>query len=86
MCVIMSNMKTATVREVQHNLSEVLSCVERGEEVAVLRRGKVVARLVPPGPRPVVSPDFLARARAVWGDEPAGVALSQIASESRGER
>jgi antitoxin (DNA-binding transcriptional repressor) of toxin-antitoxin stability system len=86
MCVIMSNMKTATIREVQHNLSEVLSCVARGEEVAVLRRGKMVAKLVPPDPRAPESPDFLARAQAVWGDKPAGRPLSQIVSESRGER
>lgn len=82
----MSNMRTATVREVQHNLSEVLSRVAQGEEVAVLRRGKVVAKLVPPDPRPPASPDFVARARAVWGDRPSGLALSRIASESRGER
>ena len=83
---MMSNMKTATIREVQHNLAEVLSCVARGEEVAVLRRGKMVAKLVPPDPRPSASPDFLGRAKAVWGDEPKGPPLSQIVSESRGER
>ena len=82
----MSNMKTATVREVQHNLAEVLSCVERGEEVAVLRRGKMVAKLVPPNPREPASPDFVARARAVWGTAPKGRPLSRIVSESRGER
>ena len=82
----MSNMKTATVREVQHNLSEVLSCVAQGQEVAVLRRGKMVAKLVPPDPRPPASPDFLSRARAVWGEKPVGRALSRIASDARGER
>ncbi len=83
---MMSNLKTATIREVQHNLSEVLSCVARGEEVAVLRHGKMVAKLVPPDPRAPASPDFVARARAVWGDEPEGRLLSQIVSESRDER
>lgn len=87
MCVIMLNiMKTATIREMQHNLSEVLSWVERGEEVQVLRRNKVVARLLPPRPQPSQSPDFVARARAVWGDAPKGVALSAIVSVSRDER
>ena len=86
MCVIMYNMKTATVRQVQHNFSEVLSWVERGEEVRVLRRKNVVARLLPPDPRPVASPDFLGRARAVWGETPPGAPLSQVVSESRGER
>ncbi|MBI3179507.1 MAG: antitoxin Phd/YefM, type II toxin-antitoxin system domain protein [Deltaproteobacteria bacterium] len=79
-------MKTATVRQIQHNLSKVLSWVERGEEVQVLRRKKVVARLVPPDPQPVSSPDFLGRARAVWGEKPRGKPLSDILSESRGER
>jgi antitoxin (DNA-binding transcriptional repressor) of toxin-antitoxin stability system len=82
----MSNMKTATIREVQHHLAEVLSCVARGEEVAVLRRGKMVAKLVPPDPRPPAAPDFLARARAVWGKAPAGSSLSDTVSASRGER
>lgn len=87
MCVIMLNiMKTATVREIQHNLSEVLSWVESGEEVQVLRRNKVVARLLPPQPQPSRSPDFVARARSIWGDDPAGTPLSEIVSESRGDR
>jgi antitoxin (DNA-binding transcriptional repressor) of toxin-antitoxin stability system len=82
----MCNMKTATIREVQHNLSEVLSWVERGEEVRVLRRKKVVARLLPPEVGAVTSPDFVGRAKAVWGDNPQGSRLSQIASEARGDR
>ncbi len=87
MCVIMSNMKTATVRQVQHNLNEVLTWIERGEEVRVVRRNKIVARLVPPTPQATVtSPDFSARAQAVWGKRPRGKRLSAIVSESRGER
>lgn len=82
----MSNMKTATIREVQHNLAEVLSWVARGEEVHVLRRNKVVARLLPPGPQASQSPDFLARARAIWGEQPKGVAISAMVSDARGER
>ena len=31
-------------------------------------------------------PDFLGRARAVWGEKPQGAALSAISSEARGER
>ncbi|HEY3356421.1 MAG TPA: antitoxin Phd/YefM, type II toxin-antitoxin system domain protein [Polyangia bacterium] len=79
-------MKTATVRQVQHHLSEVLSWVERGEEVRVLRRKKVVARLLPPEPQVAAAPDFLGRARAVWGEEPRGARLSEILSESRQDR
>lgn len=79
-------MKTATIRKVQHNLAEVLLWVERGEEVRVLRRNRVVARLLPPEGAPPRSPDFLERAKAIWGAKPRGVRLSTIVSEARGER
>jgi antitoxin (DNA-binding transcriptional repressor) of toxin-antitoxin stability system len=82
----MLDMKTATIRKVQHNLAEVLSWVERGEEVRVLRRKKVVARLVPPTPDAPPSPDFLTRAKAIWGAKPRGTPPSEIVSESRGDR
>jgi antitoxin (DNA-binding transcriptional repressor) of toxin-antitoxin stability system len=82
----MSSMKTATVRQVQHNLKGVLAWVEDGEEVQVLRRKKVIARLLPPEPRLATVPDFVGRARAVWGAKPPGAPLSHLVSESRGER
>jgi prevent-host-death family protein len=40
-------MKTASVREVQHNLARVLEMVSRGQEIAVTKRGRVIARIVP---------------------------------------
>lgn len=58
----MSNMKTATVREVQHELAAILDRVARGEEVTVTRRGKAVARIVPARQvKRVRWPDFAAR-------------------------
>lgn len=41
-------MKSASVRELRNNYSKVLKWVSRGEEVEVTRRGKVVAKVVPP--------------------------------------
>lgn len=32
----------------------------------------------------VPEPDFLARAKAVWGDQPVGSPLSELVSEGRG--
>jgi antitoxin (DNA-binding transcriptional repressor) of toxin-antitoxin stability system len=79
-------MKRASVREVQHDLKRVLGWVARGEEVLVHRRTKVVARLVPPAPDAPSSPDFVARARKVWGDRPRGTPLSKVVSDARGDR
>ncbi len=40
-------MKSATVREIQHNLAAVLRQVESGEEFQILRRNRPVAMIVP---------------------------------------
>jgi prevent-host-death family protein len=41
-------MKTATVRTLRNDYAELLRRVETGEEIAISRRGKIVARLMPP--------------------------------------
>jgi antitoxin (DNA-binding transcriptional repressor) of toxin-antitoxin stability system len=79
-------MKTATVREVQHHFKRLLSRVQQGEEVQVLYRKKLVARLVPPNPvAPIVSPNFLERAKRIWGESPSGLALSDLIARDREE-
>lgn len=40
------------------------------------------ARTVPE--KPVAAPDFLTRAKAVWGEAPPGKSLSAVVSEARG--
>jgi antitoxin (DNA-binding transcriptional repressor) of toxin-antitoxin stability system len=57
-------MKTASIRQIRHDFSTVLSWVEGGEQVGVTNRGKVVALLSPPPvsvKRPKKRPDFAAR-------------------------
>jgi prevent-host-death family protein len=44
-------MRTATVRELRNHYSEVLKWIEAGEEVAISKRGVVIARLVPEKPQ-----------------------------------
>lgn len=64
-------MKTATIRQVRHDLKRVLKWVAEGEEVTILNRTKSVARICPPRPQPPAKfkmPDFAARAKAIFGD------------------
>ena len=75
-------MKTATAQQVPQKWAQILQWVASGEEVEVTERDKVVARLLPPAAAP--GPDFLARAKAVWGDDPAGEPLSAVVSQGRG--
>jgi antitoxin (DNA-binding transcriptional repressor) of toxin-antitoxin stability system len=64
-------MKTASVYEVQHNFSRVLSWVTSGETVIIRRHRVPVAKLVPAKkekPRAKM-PDFMARLKKNFGDK-----------------
>jgi prevent-host-death family protein len=81
-------MKTASVREVQHNLASVLEMVSRGQEIAVTKRGRVIARIVPARDHRlrVEWPDAVARMRRLGRDAAGGTPPSTIIAETRGER
>lgn len=88
MCV----MKTATVRQAQHNFSELLRLVQRGEEIHVFKRKVPVARIVPfqgaiPRPRRTDWSDMPERWAELWKDgAPSGAPSSLVLDELRGER
>ena len=70
-----SLMKTATVADLRNDFRRVSAWVSDGQSVEITKRGRVVARLVPPdvavigqAKKPVIMPDFRAQARAIWGD------------------
>jgi antitoxin (DNA-binding transcriptional repressor) of toxin-antitoxin stability system len=75
-------MKSASVQQVPQQWAQILQWIAEGEEVQVTQRETVVALLVPVAAG--AQPDFLARARAVWGDSPLGKPLSALVAESRG--
>ena len=65
-------MKTATIRQIRHDFSTVLSWIEEGEQVEVTKRGKIVALITAPKPkltRPKKRPDFAARLKRIYGDK-----------------
>ena len=66
MCHIMR----ATVRDLRYSFKKVEARLARGEEIEIVKRNKVIARLVPVEPvTPLEKPDFLARMRQNWGDK-----------------
>lgn len=56
-------MRTIPVVEAKAQFSALLAAAESGEEVAITRRGKVVARLVPDRPRKAAE-----AFRALWAE------------------
>ncbi len=77
-------MKTASVQQVPQRWTEILEWVAAGEEVEVTQQDKVVAKVVPAPSFLATQPDFLARAKAIWGEQPAGKPLSAVVAEARG--
>jgi prevent-host-death family protein len=81
-------MRTVSVREVQHNFAAMLEMVSRGQEIAVTKRGRVVARIVPArrGPERVEWPDSAARMKRMGKQATRGTPASRLIRETRGER
>ena len=85
-------MKVSTVREVQHNFSSLLRLVQRGEEIEVFSRKKLVARIVPPRAgkspfQPVDWSDLPVRLHSLWkGEMVHGSSTGKVLDELRGER
>jgi len=75
-------MKTASVGEIQKNFSRILKEIKAGEEIAVTRRGKPIAKITALGPKKEIDwPDFYNEAIELKG-KPAG----EIVIEGREDR
>jgi antitoxin (DNA-binding transcriptional repressor) of toxin-antitoxin stability system len=64
-------MKTANVRQLRHAFGEVMDLIAQGEQVEIVKKGKVIALLSPPAaqkPKPFKLPDFEARRKRIFGD------------------
>lgn len=85
----MCHMKTASVRQVRHDFSRVLEWVTDGEEVAITKRNKTVARLVPARRQRNARtnmPDIMARLHKVFGGKViSDRTMKQIMDNSRGK-
>jgi antitoxin (DNA-binding transcriptional repressor) of toxin-antitoxin stability system len=73
--------KTASVQQVPEQWPDILKWVAAGEEVQMTDHDKVVAKLVPAD---ASQPDFVSRAKVIWGENPPGKSLSAIVADARG--
>jgi len=63
-------MKTANVRQLRHAFGEVMSLIDDGQQVEIVKKGKVIALLSPPPGRKtekIKLPDFAARQKRIFG-------------------
>jgi prevent-host-death family protein len=79
-------MNEVNVREARKRLAALLDAVEAGEEVSITRRGKRVARLIPPEPPPKQFPDLSEfREKITSRGESLYETLMRMRREERGE-
>lgn len=71
--------------ETQHHLSRVLRVVESGQSVGITRRKQLVAKIIPMQTE-VELPDFVSRARRIWGKSWQGAPSEALLDEVRGAR
>jgi antitoxin (DNA-binding transcriptional repressor) of toxin-antitoxin stability system len=65
-------MKTANVRQLRHAFGEVMRLIDDGQQVEIVKKGKVIALLSPPPAHKTKKfklPDFEARRKRIFGDK-----------------
>jgi prevent-host-death family protein len=84
----MWHMKTASIRDMRHDFNRVLAWVSSGEEVAITKHRRTVARLLPAHTRKtavVRMPDIAGRLQKVFGRKViSDKAMRAVLDESRG--
>jgi antitoxin (DNA-binding transcriptional repressor) of toxin-antitoxin stability system len=82
-------MRTATVADLRNHFRRVSAWLENGETVEIVKRGQVIAQLVPVGRKPcrVAKPNIMARLEEQWGDRTFSLAEVQAmrSAELEGE-
>ena len=77
-------MKKANVRQLRHAFGDVMDWITEGQQVEIVKKGKVIALLSPPAPpgktKKIKLPDFAARRKRIFGDK---VLPGNIVAEER---
>jgi len=77
-------MRKASIRDLRYNFAEVEALLEAGEEVQIIRRKQIVARLLPPV-EPTIGklPDFAGRMKRTFGKKRLAVSGADLIAEER---
>jgi antitoxin (DNA-binding transcriptional repressor) of toxin-antitoxin stability system len=81
----MYHMKSMSVRDLRYRFPEVEAQLREGEPVAITKRKRVIARLVPERPVAGKAPDFMAMLKRIYGKKKAKVTGAELVAMQRGE-
>ena len=78
-------MAKATVRQLRYHFREIEDRLNKGEEIELYKRKKMIGRLVPVRLKNDEYPDFAALRRRIFGKKKSKITGTQLVSEQRGE-
>jgi antitoxin (DNA-binding transcriptional repressor) of toxin-antitoxin stability system len=82
----MYHMKSMTVRDLRYRFPQVEAELRHGESIAITKRKRVIARLVPERATSKKPPDFMAMLKRIYGNKKLKVSGAEIVAMQRGDR
>ena len=77
-------MKKASVRDLRYEFKKIERMLDRGEEIQITKRRRVIARLVPEREETIKAvPDYESRIRAIYGDQVLTVTAAELIALDR---
>jgi antitoxin (DNA-binding transcriptional repressor) of toxin-antitoxin stability system len=77
-------MKRANVRDLRYRFHEIEARLNKGEEIELYKRQKMIGRLLPVRPKTEAYPDFAVLRRRIFGTRKARKTGTDLVSEERG--
>jgi antitoxin (DNA-binding transcriptional repressor) of toxin-antitoxin stability system len=77
-------MKKATVQDLRYHFQEIEAHLNKGEEIELYKRRKMIGRLLPVRPKEEAYPDFSLLRRRIFGTRKARKTGTDLVSEERG--
>ena len=77
-------MKRVNVRDLRHHFHEIEAHLNKGEEIELYKRQKMIGRLLPVRQKKDGYPDFSALRRRIFGTKKARKTGTDLVSEERG--
>jgi len=82
----MCHMKTMSVRDLRYRFPQVEAELRDGQSIAITKRKRVIARLVPERPASKKPPDFMAMLKRIYGNKKLKVSGAELIAMQRGDR
>lgn len=79
-------MKTMSVRDLRYRFPQVEAELRDGQSIAITKRKRVIARLVPERPASKKPPDFMAMLKRIYGNKKLKVSGAELIAMQRGDR